>query len=129
MTRCPGAWPMLLGILSALAAPVRGAPAASDSMAELLLPLDCDSLPLCFRDGMALDAEQEQEVRRILAEALRQREALRAETFQRLRAILSSRQAGLLEERRAALLSGQARRLGARAECLLRQESAASPFQ
>lgn len=103
------------------------APATPVPMAELLLPLDCDSLPVCFRDGMALDSRQEQEVRRVLADAIRQREALRADTFQRLRAILSSRQAGLLEARRAALLAGEARRLGARADCLLRREPAVIP--
>lgn len=96
-------------------------------MAEFLLPVDCDSLAVCFRDGMALDTEQDHEVRRLLAEARRQREALRAETFRRLRAVLTSRQASLLEARRAALLSGEARRLGKRAECLMRQEAAALP--
>lgn len=91
------------------------------STGEFLLPLDCDSLAICFRDGMALDTAQEQEVRRVLAEARRQREALRADTFQRLRAVLNSSQAGMLEARRAALLAGEAERLGARAECLQRQ--------
>lgn len=117
---------LLLAVLSSVPATTRAASAPPPPGAELLLPHDCDSLPLCFRDGMALDSNQEQEVRRVLAEAIRQRELLRADTFRRLRAILSSRQAGLLEARRAALLSGEARRLGARAECLLQQEPATS---
>lgn len=125
--RPPGLHALLLLVVTSLPLPGRAEPSSSMPMAELLLPHDCDSLPLCFRDGMALDAEQDHEVRRVLAEARRQREALRAETFRRLRAVLSSRQAGLLEARRAALLSGEAGRLGHRAECLIRQEKAARP--
>jgi hypothetical protein len=118
----PGAHAFFLLALAAQSASAGTEPATMAPGAELLLPLDCDSLPLCFRDGMALDAEQDQEVRRVLAEARRQREELREDTFRRLRAVLSTRQAALLEARRAALLAGEARRLGRRAECLLHQD-------
>lgn len=88
---------------------------AREADAHALRPQDCDELDDCIAEDLALSNEQQQRVRDILEQARRQRDALREDTFNRLKDVLTPEQTRRLEEHRSDLMRYRAQRMRERA--------------
>lgn len=93
----------------------RSAAAAREAGTHALRPQDCDELDDCIAEDLALSNEQQQQVRDILEQARKQRDALREDTFSRLKDVLTPEQARRLEEHRSDLMRYRAQRMRERA--------------
>lgn len=77
---------------------------------------DCEEMESCFIEELQLSDDQQQKIRGIMQEARKQRDALRNDTFNRIKAVLTPEQTRRLEDHRADMMKYRAERMRERAD-------------
>lgn len=76
----------------------------------------CDEMDECITEGLNLTPDQQTRVRAILEDSRKKREALRAETMQKMRAVLTPEQVKMVDAHRAEIMEFRAEQMKKKAE-------------
>jgi Spy/CpxP family protein refolding chaperone len=76
----------------------------------------CDEMDECITEGLNLTPDQQTKVRAILDDSRKKREALRNETMQKMRAVLTPEQVKMVDEHRAEIMQFRAEQMKEKAE-------------
>jgi len=76
----------------------------------------CDEMDECITEGLNLTPDQKTKVRTILDDSRKKREALRNETMQKMRAVLTPEQVRMVDEHRAQIMQYRADMMKEKAE-------------
>lgn len=108
-----------LVVASALLSPLALAEGMSKSdrgMKQGHMMKHCDEMDECITEGLNLSADQQTKVRAILEDSRKKREALRNETMQKMRAVLTPEQVRMIDEHRAEIMQYRADQMKEKAE-------------
>lgn len=82
---------------------------------------DCEEMEECFIEGLDLSDDQQRQIRDLMEAARAKQEALRDDTYHRIRDILTPGQGRKLDEHRSDILRLRAQRLRQQAELMDRR--------
>ncbi|MDF2445282.1 MAG: hypothetical protein K0S46_518 [Moraxellaceae bacterium] len=88
----------------------------SDGAKHHMMKQSCDEMEDCITEGLNLNDDQRQKIRTIMENARQKRDALREETHQQVRQVLTPEQAKKLDAHRAEMMQYRAERMRDRAD-------------